>query len=78
MKKTKRILALIGVILLLSLYIITLISAITSTPATPGLFKACIYSSILIPILLYAYMLIYRVLKGRNEDQSQLPGDKDK
>lgn len=63
MKKLQRILALSGAVLLLGLYVLTLISAILSTPYSAGLFKACLFSTVFIPIMIYAILLIYRVLK---------------
>lgn len=63
MKKLKRILALIGVILLAGLYIITLLSALFATPYSAGLFKACLFSTVFIPVMIYAILLIYRILK---------------
>lgn len=67
MKKIKQISALVGVILLVAMYLITLISAIFSTPATAGLFKASMFCTIAVPALLYGYMLIYKVLKKHAE-----------
>jgi quinol-cytochrome oxidoreductase complex cytochrome b subunit len=69
MKKTKRIFALIGVVLLLSLYIMTFIGALTASPNSSALFRASIYSTIVVPILLYAYMLIYRLIKKDSKDK---------
>ena len=54
--KGQRIFAILGVILLLALYIITLISAFTTSPAAPALFKACIGASMLIPFMLWCYI----------------------
>lgn len=54
--KGQRIFAMVGVILLLALYLITLVSAITTSPATPALFKACIGASMLLPIMLWCYI----------------------
>ena len=78
MDKWKRILAWIGIILLLLLYVCTLVSAIFVTPATQGFFKASLLATIMIPILLYGYLLVYRVIKGRNneEEEEQKPKDK--
>lgn len=61
--KSQRILAIVGVIFLVSLYVVTLLSGIFTTPATKGLFMACIFSTVAIPIMIYAYMLIYKILK---------------
>lgn len=67
MNKMKRILAFIGVILLLGLYIATLITAILIPKISSVFFKISVFSTIVIPIMLYAYILIYRVLKERGE-----------
>lgn len=71
MEKTKRVLALIGVVLLAGLYILTLVSAFLTTPATGGLFMASIFSTVAVPVLLYAYMLVYRILKRHNEEMNR-------
>lgn len=68
MKKVKRIAALIGVIFLLSLYITTFIAAFTSSDHSMALFQASLYCTIIVPIMWYAYILIYRLLKKYNED----------
>lgn len=78
MNKWKRILAWIGIILLLLLYVCTLVSAIFVTPATQGFFKASLLATIMIPILLYGYLLVYRVIKGRNEEKEEVQKPKDK
>ena len=52
MSKTKRILALLGVILLAALYLSTLFFAIFDSPNTMWLFKASIAATILLPVLL--------------------------
>ena len=78
MDKWKRILAWIGIILLLLLYVCTLVSAIFVTPATQGFFKASLLATIMIPILLYGYLLVYRVIKGRNEEKEEVQKPKDK
>ncbi len=67
----KRIVAIIGIAILVILYIVTLISAIFTTPATPELFKACVYATVIVPVLFYAYLLIYKVLKQRSEDSKK-------
>lgn len=60
MKKIKRILALLGVILLAGMYVATLISAFLATPATRDLFLASVVATVMIPILLYVLQLIYK------------------
>lgn len=70
MKKQKfiRIFALLGVFLLVSLYVITLILAFMKSPQAQILFKGCIITTMGVPVLLYASMLIYNYLKNRNNN----------
>lgn len=73
MNKLKRIFALLGAILLVCLYAATLVFALIGSPAATDLLKASVAATILIPVLLYAYAMIARVLAGRGYD----PEDKD-
>lgn len=72
MKKAKQIIAILGVILLLSLYFITLIMAIVDNSATLSMFKASVAATILIPVLIWAYSFIYKLIKG-NDDNAKKP-----
>lgn len=76
MKKIKRIGALTAVLLLLSLYGFTLYAGLTASPNSKGLLMASLYSTIMIPILLYAYMLVYKLLKKRGEEEAKKRKDK--
>lgn len=70
MKKTKRILALAGAVLLACMYICTLVFALMDSPAAAGLLRASVAATILIPVLLYAYILVARLLKGSDPDNT--------
>lgn len=63
MKKTKQILALSGAVLLLGMYAATLVFALIGSDNALKLLKASIACTILVPVLLYAYILVYRILK---------------
>lgn len=65
-KQLKRFFAVILVIFLLCLYGSTIYFAFSNHPNAPNLLKASIYATVIIPVLLYAYVLIYRALKNRN------------
>lgn len=71
MQKRKRILALIGVILLVGMYLITLILALFSSPAAKGMVMASLGCTIVIPCFLYAFMLIARVLDNRSTPKDE-------
>ena len=71
MNKLKRILALIGAILLICMYAATLAFALIDSPTADALLKASIAATILIPVLLYAFIVIARLLKDRGNDQDR-------
>lgn len=61
MKKKTRIFALAGAVLLVLLYASTLIFAFMDTAFALSCLKASIAGTIIIPVLLYGYLLIYRI-----------------
>ncbi len=61
MKNLKRILAAIGAILLIAMYVSTLVFAFIDHSKTLGLLKASIACTIILPCLLYAYSLVYKI-----------------
>ena len=74
MKKVKQILAIVGVVLLLGLYVITLIMAVTDNTSTLSMLEASVVATILIPILMWAYSFIYGLLKkyyGSDKDENE-------
>ncbi len=62
MNKTKRITAIIGIVLLVAIYLLTLISAIFGSKYTNGLFFSSLFASFFVPVTIYAIMLIYRLV----------------
>ena len=61
--KIKRVVALLGVVILVGLYLITLILAFVDPTASKDWLKASIICTISIPVFFYAYLLVYRNLK---------------
>lgn len=78
MKRTKQILAWIGIVLLVVLYLVTFILSLLKNPAAQTLFRASFYCTIMIPFLLYAFMLVYRVLNRKNEEPDETPKKEDR
>lgn len=62
MKKLLRILAILGSILLIGLYFITLILAILGKDFFP-MFMTALFASMALPILLWIYSFIYKLTK---------------
>ena len=60
MNKVKRIAAITGFVLIVSMYVISFISAIIATEYANGLFLASVFSTIVIPIMIYGFIEIYK------------------
>ena len=71
MKKAKRILALLGAILLAGMYVAVLILGLTASPHTRSLLMAAIACTILLPCLLYGMILIARILDNRDPKEKK-------
>ncbi len=67
MKKTKQILAMIGVILLAALYLGTLVLAILGKDFFP-MFMAALATTMVLPIILWLYTLMEKSRKEKKEN----------
>ncbi len=65
--KLKRILALLGAILLLGLYISTIIFALMKSELANSLLKASILCTFIIPVFIYAYTLTIKWQKNKRK-----------
>ena len=70
--KTKRILAALGAFLLFAMYTGTLAFALIDHPAAQDLLMASIACTIILPVLLYAYTLVYRLTRTNEEDSDPI------
>ncbi len=57
--KKQRLAALLGIILLVLLYIVTLICALFDFDGSGKLFQACLFATIAVPILIWVYVWLY-------------------
>lgn len=64
----KRILAIIGIVILAGLYIAALILAIIGSESTNKMFMACICATVLVPVMMWVYSWLYKLLKKEVED----------
>ena len=69
MKKTKRILALIGAILLLLMYVAAFIVTILDLTSDMRYWKAAMVATVIIPVLIWAYSFVYKLIKGSDDDE---------
>ena len=68
--KIKRIFAIIAVVLLVALYGSTIVFAMSDNPNAVYMFKASIFCTVIIPIILYSYILVYRVFGQKESDHT--------
>ena len=71
MKKVQQILAILGILLLVGLYLLTLILAILGKDFFP-MFMASLFSTLAIPVLIWLYGMVYRWLKRDSSPESDL------
>lgn len=67
MKKLKQISALIAVIMWFALILATLIAAFIDNSTARSLFQGLIFIDIGFPVVIYAMMMVYRILSGLNK-----------
>lgn len=62
MKKIKQVLALIGVVILIGLYVATLYCALSANENFMNMLMTSIYATVVIPVLLWAYSFVYKII----------------
>lgn len=63
---SKQVVAIIGIVLLVLMYIATLIAAIVDSSASGHLFWVCLYATVVIPILIWVYTWMYGKLTQKH------------
>ena len=66
MKKTKQVLAIICVIILVGLYVAAFITSLFDKSASMVLFKGCIALTIFIPVVAYIYICLHKYAMTRS------------
>ena len=70
-KKVKQILAIIGIVVLVGLYVSTIVCALSSSDNFMNLLLASVYATVIIPVLIWAYSFIYKLLKKGQDDEEK-------
>ncbi len=63
---SKQLVAIIGIVLLVLLYAITLIVAFVDTSVSGNLFGMCLFATIAVPLLVWIYTWMYGKLTGKS------------
>ena len=70
MKKMKQALAILGIILILGLNLFLVFAAGSTNENGVGIFEGAVVAVILVPILLWIYLYIFKLIKKRREDEA--------
>ena len=70
MKKTRQILAIIGIILLVGMYVSTIICALSANENFMSMLMASLYASFIIPVLIWTYTFIYKLFNKDDDSHS--------
>lgn len=70
MKKVKQILAMIGVVLLVALYLVTLVLAVLGKDFFP-MFMAALATTIILPVILWLYTLMEKSRKEKKAKEKE-------
>ena len=65
MKKLKQIVCILCAVFLAGLYLVTLVFAFTDSSQARSWLSASLYATIAVPVFLYAFLLITKLLKNR-------------
>ena len=74
-KKIRQILAILGVIVLVGLYAATLVCALSKSDNYMNLLMASVYSTVIIPVLIWAYSFVYKLLKNYYSEKNDKEDD---
>lgn len=69
MKNIKQILAILGIVLILGLNIFLVFAAGTASEDGMGMFGGAVVAMVMVPVLLWIYLYIYKLIKKRNDDK---------
>ena len=70
MKKARQILAILGIIVLVGMYIATIICALSASENFMSMLMASIYTSIVIPVLIWALTFLYKLFNKNDTDET--------
>ena len=69
MNKMKQVLAILGIVLILGLNVLLVFAAGTASEDGMGMFGGAVVAVVMVPILLWIYMYVFKLIKKHNEDK---------
>lgn len=71
MNKVKRIAAMVGIVLIASMYLISFISAFFASEHASGLFIASVFCTVTIPIMIWIFVTVYKWVHRSDTPEDQ-------
>ena len=72
--KLKRILAIVGIVILAGMYLLSLVFAIIDHPLKSSLMSASLYCTVVIPVLLYVFLFVTRLVRKDHDSDTDVKG----
>ncbi len=72
MKKVKQILAILGIVLLVGINILLVFAAGTTGEDSMNVFNAAIVTVVVVPVLLWVYLFVFKLIKKNNDDKKNI------
>lgn len=69
-KKVRRVLAIVGIVLLVGMYIVSLIAALGKFENAHAIFMLSMYCTFVVPVIIYVIQLIYKIAT-KNKDKNK-------
>lgn len=70
MKNIKQFLAILGIVLILGLNVLLVFAAGTASEDGMGMFGGAVVAVVMVPILLWIYLYIFKMIKRRREEDA--------
>ena len=74
-KKSKQILAIAAIILLVGLYIATFVFAVIDIPGADKLFRASLFATVTVPLLIWIYIWLFGLITKKKTIADLFPDD---
>ena len=69
MKNIKKVFAILGIVLILGLNLFLVFAAGTANQDGASIFEGAVVAVVMVPILLWIYMYVFKLIKKRKEDE---------
>jgi len=68
-KKIKQVMAIIGLIVIVGMFVVTIVLALSKNPNTRGWFMASIIVLVVVPVMMYVCSWLYKLIKKQKDEK---------